>query len=351
MNFILNFLVILFLTATGLASRARLDALQNKNHLSDTEIIYLFPTKVSELDPFVAIESGTTNTVNTSQGAFASGLVQIDPQTTLAVSAGRQNNLTAAQRLMFNSLNTETFELSQNPVEILWSYKNKGQSYGFGLFYSHQNDKINQNNESTQILQAGYRSGFLTLSVALPLINQVESVAAKKLNIADSSSVAVLYEIDNLTLSALFESFTATQNNSGLDVSALEYQSIEAALSDRTDFDRNHFFYKIDIVIKNLKLKTTSIKRHENQLPLTLGIESEYSDWLILRSSLKQTILISQIENVPSAQNNTQAAFGLGFKFKNLILDGTFTGLVGSAQTGVLSGDQFLSEVAITSWF
>jgi len=345
------FFIILYVTSSSLASRARLDALQNKNHFLDSEIIFLYPTKVSELDPFVTIESGQTAATNISTEAFTAGLFHINAESSVAIAMGRKNDVSDTERILFNVLNSESFELSQNPIQAMWSYKNKGQIFSIGFFYSHHNDKLNQISESTQVLQGGYRSGFLTVSVTVPLLNQVEMGFAKKINFFDAGSVSALYQIDNLMLSLMFENFSAQQKNLGVEASAIEFQNIQAGLTDKTDFNQNHFFYRVDVMIKNIKYKNLGTKEHENQVPLTFGIESEFNEWLTLRSSLKQTVLVSQLENISAAQNNTQAAFGMGFKFKNLTLDGTFSGLMGSAQSGALSGNQFLSEVAITSLF
>ncbi len=334
-----------------MASRARLEALQNKNHLIDSEIIFSYPTKISELEPYLTIESGQTTALNFKQTTFATGLAHIDTQSSIAVSLGRQNDLSSAQRYLFNQITSEFFEFSQNPIQLMWSNKNKGQSYALGLYYSHHHDNLNQAYESTQVLHGGYRAGFLSVAMAVQLVNEVQDTSAKKLNLNDSASMSVLYEIDNLVASGGIESFSATQKNSGVEVNSIEHQNFQMALSDRTDFDNNHFFYRVDLLVQSLKYKISDLKQHENQLSFTLGIESEYSDWLVLRSSLKQTLLINQFENVPAAGNNTQAAFGAGFKFDNFIIDGTFSGLIGSAQAGVLSGNQFLSEVAITSTF
>lgn len=337
---------------SGYASRARLESLQNKNHLYDTEMVFSLPTKASEFEPFITIESGQTSYLNFQQGAFASGLLQIDKLSSVVISLGRQNELAGTQRVLFNQLVGETFELSQNPIHLIWSTKNYGQSFAFGLFHSAKNDKLNQDFESTEVISGGYRIGFLTLAMAVGLVNEAQTTgAAKKININDSGTVSILYEIDNLALSGSIENFSAIQKNSGVEANSIEYQNFQMALSDRTDFDNNHFFYRVDLTIKNLRYRNTSLKDRQNQLPLTLGIESEFSDWLVLRSSIQQTLLINQSENQPAAVHTTQAAFGAGFKFRDLIVDGTFTGLLGPAQTGELSAQQFLSQVAITSKF
>jgi hypothetical protein len=345
------FILFISFSIPSFASRARLLSLQNNNHFLDTETIFEFPTKISELDPFLTIDSGQTVNSNLKDGAFSSGMASIDAKSSVAVSLGRQNNLSSSQRVVFNGLASENFELSQNPIHILWSSKNKGQSWAFGLFHSAKNDKINQQTESTQMIQGGYRTGFLTLAMAIDLVNEVSAAANKKLSLTNSGSFSALYEIDNLTLSAVVQNFSASQKNTGILTNAFDSQEFQLAFSDRTDFDRNHFFYRIDILIKNLKYQITGLKERQNKLPMTLGLESDFSDWLVLRSSLQQTVLVNQFENQPAGENTTSAAFGAGFKFKNVIIDGTFSGLIGSAQSTALNPNNFLSQVAVTSQF
>ena len=351
MKNIFYFLIISSFSTLSLASRARLSSLQSQNHFADTENIFYFPSKVSETDPFLQIESGVTNATTLSDGVFASGLVTLNKDVNLAGSVGRQDQFVGRQRILFNSVTAQNFELSQNPIDFLWSYKNKGQIFSLGLFYSNHNDKLNQIGESTQIIQTGYRSGFLSFALNLPLVNDVTMAGQKKINFSDSVSASVLYEIESLILSGSIQYFTVVQKNSGTEVTAIDFQNFEFGFSDRTDLDKSHFFYRVDVLIQNIKYKTTHLKDHLNQVPLTMGIESEFNEWLVLRGSVKQTFLISQFETAPNSENNTQAALGAGFKFKNILLDSTFSGLIGSAQTGALNGNQFLSQVAITSWF
>jgi hypothetical protein len=350
----IDYLIILFsffFFETAFASRARVDALQNKNHVIDTESLFQFPTRVSEINPFLSVESGQTAPANLSQGAFASGLVAVDTKTALAMSLGRQDNMASSQRIFYNQLFTESFDLSQSPINLIWSHKDKGQSFAFGLFYSNYNDKLTEATETTQTILLGYRTGFLSLSLTMGLLNTVQTAAAKYLNIYDAASFSALYEIDTLVLSASIENFTAQQKNVGIDQNAIEHQNIRLAFSDRTDLNQAFFFYRLDILINSTKYKALGNKERENQMPFTFGIESEYNNWLTLRSSIKQTMLISQFENKPATANNTQAAFGLGLKFNQMTLDGTLSGLIGSTQSGTLNGNQFLSEVALTSVF
>ena len=126
-KFYLLFFILFSLSNKSLASRARLLSLQNKNHLLDTELIYIYPTKSSELDPYLSIESGQTTYLNMSQSAFAAGMIRYD-KSTLSLTIGRQNELSGNQRSIFNQLTSEFFDLSQNPVSMIWSRKNQGKS-------------------------------------------------------------------------------------------------------------------------------------------------------------------------------------------------------------------------------
>ncbi len=324
--------------------------MQNTNHLLDSELIFSLPSKASELDSFVTVESGQTTTLKTLETAYASGLVQYGPSA-FAIGIGRQDDLSSAQRETFNLLTTEFFELSQNPLNLIWSYKNKGTVYALGAFYSEKRDVLSRESESTQVIRGGYRSGFLTVSAAYQLKSEVVAALNKELSINNSGSVSVLYEVDNFAISGEAETFSSDQVNTGAHLNQISYQTLQMALSDRTEFDQNQFFYRIDLIIKNLEYKISSLKEHENQLPLTLGIESRQAEWLILRSSIQQTVFINQSENIPADVNSTQAAFGVGLRFKNLTLDGVLAGLIGSTQTGIVDANQFLSQVSLTAIF
>ena len=352
------FLVLIFCSIESLASRARLSALQNNSHIADTENIFLYPTKMSEYDSFLSVESGATTATDLSSGAFAAGLVHLNnkgmavfSEATLGFSLGRKNDVSDSARKYFNKITTETFELSQNSAQILWSYKLNGETFGLGIFTSGKNDKVNLTSESTQVLNFGYRKGFITFSATAPLVNEVVTSTNKKLNFSDALTASVLYEIDTLVLSADVDNFYAEQKNSGNVVNSLEQQSFRLSLSETTHFEINKLFYRVDLQVKNLKYRLTDVKVRENKLPLTLGLESEVNTWLVLRTSIQQAVLIYQTENLPAAENSTLAAFGAGLKFKNIILDGTFSDLIGSAQTGSLSGNQFLGQVALTATF
>lgn len=332
--------------------------MQNNSHIADTENIFLYPTKISEYDSFVSVESGATTATDLNTGAFAAGLIHLNSkrlaltsEATVAFSLGRKNDTSDMARKYFNKVTTENFELSQNSAQVLWSYKYNGESFALGLFTSSKKDKINFESESTQAFNFGYRKGFLTFSATAPLVNEVVTATNKKLNFSDALTASVLYEIDTLVLSADMESFYAEQKNSGSVVNSIDQQSFRLSLSDTTDFEKNKLFYRVDLQVKNLKYRLTDTKIRENKLPLTFGLESDVNTWLVLRTSVQQAVLIHQTENLPAAENSTLAAFGAGFKFNNVILDGTFSDLIGSAQTGTLNGNQFLGQVALTATF
>jgi hypothetical protein len=98
------------------------------------------------------------------------------------------------------------------------------------------------------------------------------------------------------------------------------------------------------------------------------GIETKTSDWLIIRGSIQQTVLLAQSKDdaafptgegylagangatndFSAAPNNTTAAFGVSLTMNNVAIDGTFKGLVGSSPNQQIDADNFLSQVGLT---
>ena len=89
------------------------------------------------------------------------------------------------------------------------------------------------------------------------------------------------------------------------------------------------------------------------------------NDWLIFRGSVKQSFLVSitkdefgypasvvkgadgTISNIAVGETDTVISSGLGFKFKELILDGTLA----TSTTQKIDLNNFLTQVALTYKF
>jgi hypothetical protein len=89
------------------------------------------------------------------------------------------------------------------------------------------------------------------------------------------------------------------------------------------------------------------------RLPLTIGMEMNANDWLTLRGSVSQSVLISdstQTVTDKHHENTTQVGAGAGVTWKKLTLDGTLRGAMDTGN-GQLDGNNLLANVGMTYLF
>lgn len=185
----------LFLIANAsLASKARLVSLQSQYQFLDTEQIFLFPTKLSELDPFLAIEAGQMTPLKVNEAAYAVASSALDQNSTVGVAVGRQSSIFGEQKEFYNQVTTETFSLAQNPVHLLWSSKKDGDSFALKLFHSSFKNKTTQDAENSLALGIGTRIfGYMSLSLDYGLFNRTVLAGNKVLDINHALAGALMF--------------------------------------------------------------------------------------------------------------------------------------------------------------
>ncbi len=88
-------------------------------------------------------------------------------------------------------------------------------------------------------------------------------------------------------------------------------------------------------------------------LPITIGMEMSANDWLTLRGSVSQAVLIAdstQTVTDKHHQNSTQVGAGAGVTWKKLTLDGTLRGAMDTGN-GQLDGNNLFANVGMTYLF
>ncbi len=106
-------------------------------------------------------------------------------------------------------------------------------------------------------------------------------------------------------------------------------------------------------VVSNLKVDRTS-------LPITMGIETNVKEWLTLRGSISQNVVLNSSKSTGSGQtasstnqNTTNVEAGMGLNFGNLRIDGVIGNsgpdgvIAANNESGVLSLDRLMSRVAL----
>jgi len=348
----LVFIALFLISCASLASRARLISLQSQYQFLDTEQIFSFPTKLSELKYFVTAESGKTTPLKASEAAYAVGTASVDATTSIGVGIGRQSMLLGKQKDFFNQTTAEAFTLSQNPVHLLWSTKKDGESFALKFFNSSYRNKVTEESENSLTVGAGARIfSYMSLAFDYGLFSRTVLAGNKVLHINHAMSGNLMYEADGLSLFLKAEAFQGRQANAGTEVNSIDYQQFDLEFLDTTNVNEYLFFYQLGIIVSQLKNNFTGVRQRINQLPITLGIESRIKEWLKLRASIKQTAFLNKAEEISAAENETQAAVGLGILYDRLTIDGVMTGLTGQNANAQFSANDFLSQVSLTYFY
>lgn len=344
-------ILVLFASSAALASRAKMTSLQNNQHFPDLENAFLFPTKSFDLFPMVTFESGLTSAASAQTNAYVVGLWQQNSDVNWLYSLGRQNKTVQQSRERYQAITSENLELANNSVQITRNQKIAGIGYSLGVSYSGRKDQMADEYENAETIMAGLRFGHWSFSAEYAFKNQQQIPSFKYINIKNNLMLAALYEVDNLTLSAQFNYLSGRQENSGLESQSFDDQSYTFSFSDNSLFQSKLFFYKIDLLINNLKYNLSTVRERSNQLPISFGFENPISDLFKVRGSMKQTFLLNNNQDMAAADNNTNVAVGVSYENSRVIVDSVLQGLTGNAANQKIDGNQLLSQVSVTYLF
>ncbi len=350
------FALFLFISAEfSWASQARVSALQS-NHLIDPEYTFLFPVKLLELPDYVLFQSGATlDPVFNRRPYIAykrSFHSDLSDHYAVSLTLGRQSDLVDTARLRSNTVMGSNFDRTSNPVDFTYAIRNEGTSYSLGFFYADQKDKLHQVGNHAGTMKFGIRMDDFIFSSDIGLFNLVDDLATgSRLSINQSFMGALVYEMDDIQFILDLSSSRSKRDVSSVETNSIELLNYKMGVVKNTFNGNETIFYRINLETDQVKNRLANMNTREIRMPLTLGYESVLTNEIKLRSSIKQIIGIFQSEDFAAGPNTTSAAVGLGFKFKNLTLDGTLQGLIGSTANQQLNANQFLTETSLTYWF
>ncbi len=345
----------LLFSVKGHASRARVQALQS-NHLKDTELSFLFPTKLLEIPNYILIQSGSTlgATVESRPYLLAKKTMneQASDRYAVGVALGRPSDLIDRSREYMNIATTSAFKLSSNSLNINYAARSLGYSYAIDLFYAAENDKVNKVSNHGNHLNLGFRFNDLSFFAGSGFLNEVDDfVTSSRLSVSQAFVAGVLFEFDDIYLMFDLNSSRAKKKVLGTEVNDLEI------LDYKMSFVKNFFagvdtiFYRVNFETSQNKNRLTGGSTVLVQLPMVIGFESPMTDAMILRSSIKQIVGMFHQNDQGPGLNTTTAAVGLGLKYNSLSVDGVFEGLIGSNANQNLDGNSFLAGTSLTYWF
>lgn len=367
-------LVLVLASSQAFATKARTTALANSFHLVDTQTEFSSPYHIFSLPDFVSLESGKTTSTSATDGAEGLVKFSINDSSKLLVAVGHKDETVQTQRKFLNSVGGFTYMTQQNPVEVIYGMKDgSGTIWAGGLYYSDYKDKVLDNKETSTGLRFSASHGDFKWKVNLGLTNKIEkhtnpaAATDGTLTSQPYTNVGLRYNVgaqhkfglDYTMWNVKFEDTTGTETQSHA------YQNIKLQYVNTTQADGNDLFYGIGVDSIDLKNKIADKKLTRLALPVWFGIEHNATEMFTVRGSLKQTLWAQSKDDAGYAvgavdgafgaasemaaePNNTEVAVGLGWKFKQVIIDGTFSGLVGKTATQQVNSTSLLAQVGAT---
>lgn len=362
-----NALLIAVLTltsASAFASKARMNALQDSQHLTDTQTVFQNPADITALPDHVSVEwgSGSNSSTGLASGTAEGGFFKSMDDMKWGLYFGRKSAFTAGYRsnpfavtsttnatstgskLLFGGT-SDIFQGQDNPLEIFWGMKGD-ISYGVSLSYS--DSKVTRNVTgagAAQLVEAsqqamGLRAGaktdvwdaYLNLGIASKATTRSESTFS---TLGDSSAeykgdtsfkVGGSYAMDTMYFHLSYASDGAKINETTESVTNEESNTRSAQVAtlgaiNMNKFEGGEFFYGVSLVNTTLKhevidrgnvtTQDQTAKVASMALPVTAGVEYDATSWMTVRGAVSQNLPFStsKLENTvgTAAATNTYA--------------------------------------------
>ncbi|MGE0529384.1 MAG: hypothetical protein AB7G93_17045 [Bdellovibrionales bacterium] len=360
------------------ASRARLLALgQDANgslFIEDSRNVFLNPAWITLLPDQLNLEAGPTNSDTgtnpnrvTNSPKAEGGLAYQWDKWGLGVQLGRVSKENKA--IIEQTSTADNFLDPQNSIEII-AGTGGDQRWGGSIHYAYAlDDRTSANNGKdegrTLVLRGGMQNETLQVYGTFAVFHESENI--------DSTGLKKEYDGDLTTewgasyklsedgrvggsvrlYGYSFDDGAAARGDSeGRTVSATYFHYLRKQ-------ERNFVFGSAGIYWDDQKSDfevdgATDKKQKYLALPVSLGLERILRDWLILRGSVTQNVLIHKDEfkdgtNDSKKENfdSTTVTLGTGLTFESLVLDATLEG----STTGKLNASTLMANLGLTYIF
>lgn len=357
-------LAIVLASTSAFATRARLTSLGNAPHLVDAASVYSKPADIFAVSDSVTIESGKTNLVpgvDTTDLGTEALMIRTAGDAKWALSLGHDDARSFGQR---SAADTGSLVVigQQNPLELTYGMKAGDIAWAGTLVYSNFNDKAGEIKESTTGLKFGAATSTWDATVDLGLTDKWESSTLNdefkgKSNIAVRGGMWVssdMYAYADVAMGG----YEVT--DAGVGTSEVKSTDITVGAINTMKNDGNEFFWGAGLNSALSKDDTADSKETSLSLPFIIGLEANAASWMTLRGSIQQNVLIqnekTEAAGVTTAElspgaNSTLASIGAGLKLGKVALDGSLTGLTGTAQTQQVNANSLFGTVGLTYAF
>lgn len=355
--------LLVLIAPNAFASKARLISLgqdpNGSSYIDDTRSVFLNPAFINTVGDFANFEFGSRSASATPPNAEG-GFFHKWNNLHVGLELGRQTDLNDAIAEGNALLGGNNFDNPQNTIEVQLGM---GDSYKWGasFIYGMTEDRVTSGVEkkaSTYELRGGVMHNAWNAYVALDMLGSSEynngAGVYNKLTQGPSFKLGGAYDFDaeqNFFVTSKFLNF---KTNNGNGDSAQSVSNVNLGYAHFLNPEAiTHFFYSLSLAWMNdntSHLKTTS-------LPLVVGLETAATDWLKLRGSVAQNVIIDQRVSAVTNTNNpnsTTVSGGVGIIWKKVAIDATLAGTnagVNSTGSGNINGNELLANASMTYIF
>ncbi|UOF00022.1 hypothetical protein [Bdellovibrio reynosensis] len=341
----------------ALASKARLTALGNAAHLIDTQTIFVNSADIHYLGDFATLEFGAANNAGAVPHAEG-GFVRSSAMGKWGAYLGRQSATVSefVKAVNDNALVGPDLLNEQNALDLMYGTELAGLKWGFGFHYSAAKDESDAAAGNRKIgtmgASAGVRTDIWDAYVRFGLMGKSENDLAPVAPELEQKGLIDLgggYWMDSMYVYAKYLTTKGTLTAGGTDTD-IEKNEYSIGAIDTVKVDGGSFFYGASYASSELKQGPAT--RTATGLPVLVGMELDATSWMVLRGSIKQTVLLGDVKddaNDGDTQllNDTTVAAGAGLKFGKLTLDGTLAG----STTGDVNANTLLANASMTYMF
>jgi hypothetical protein len=360
----LALVLISIVSTSAFASKARLQALgQNENgsyYLKDNRNIFLNPAFLNDTADFANFEWGATTRPDSNPNAEG-GFIQTHNDMKYGIQLGRETQMETNVGYANGLGGTTGLAAPEDTLELLIG-GNAGMKWGGSFTYQRSKNDVDaypKDESSGYELRGGVSQDKFDAYARLNLFNDSKHETAAgtddKLEGTFGLRAGGSYRLaaDQTLYGELnWEDFENkdTPETYKYDITG---QGVTVGYARTIAKEGNTtFFHSIAFAWEKNEAKEkvggTSQKTESFYFPLTIGVESDATNWMVLRGSVSQNVLIAQTkagddktENYP---NSTTVAAGTGFKFNAFTVDATFAG----SSNGQINAVNFLSNVGMT---
>jgi hypothetical protein len=398
------------LSNPAFASKARVTALGNADHLVDPQTAFDNPAHLTLMGDYVTFEAGpsnattnvtpgTTTWADYSNGLYANpnaegGFTRSAGDAKWGAYLGRKSPFTDAYRRAFG------FKQQDNPIELQYAMKG-AVGWGVALNYSTSDKKSSTAASQTDVAQKQTAAGIRLGAVAdmweafavVGLVSTAEGTIGTQVLRGDGNANGVIdlgdyatnagdftavgadstakykgttgfkvggaYKMENLHAYLKYYQDGFKYEGASTTFNNLEVTQSQADLGviDHNKLDGGQWFYGAAVQMYTAKQAFTAaeVKTTATYLPFLVGVEYDAASWLTLRASAIQNVLLGSTKteatglsgDADTIANNTKVAAGLGLRLGKWAADGSWA----AQTTGAVNTTNFLTNVGLTYMF